>query len=113
MPAESGARLKHVNDAPEFIAPMNATLVAAPFDAPDWLFETKWDGFRVEAIADNGRVRSLTRGGLDAARYFGAFLEPPTWIAARQAIVDGEVIAMDEAGEPAFAPPQPGPKGRV
>jgi bifunctional non-homologous end joining protein LigD len=98
---------------PAFIPPMNATLVAAPFDNPDWLFEVKWDGFRVETIVDNGVVRTLTRGGLDAARYFGSFLEPPTWIAARQAIVDGEVIAVDESGEPDFARLQSGIKGRV
>ena len=98
---------------PAFISPMNATLVAAPFDDPNWLFEVKWDGFRVETIVDNGAVRSLTRGGLDAARYFGSFLEPPTWIAAKQAIVDGEVIAVDEAGEPDFALLQSGIKGRV
>src|SRR5687768_13646661 len=73
---------------PAFIPPMNATLVAAPFDDPEWLFEVKWDGFRVETIVDEGRVRPLTRGGLDATRYFGSFLEPQTWIAARQAIVD-------------------------
>src|SRR5215212_6826481 len=98
---------------PMFIAPMNATLVAAPFDNPDWLFEVKWDGFRVETIVNEGAVRTLTRGGLDAARYFGSFLQPPTWIAARQAIVDGEVIAVDEAGEPDFARLQAGIKGRV
>jgi bifunctional non-homologous end joining protein LigD len=98
---------------PAFIAPMNATLVAAPFDDPNWLFEVKWDGFRVETIVDQGGVRTLTRGGLDAARYFGTFLEPPTWIAARQAIVDGEVIAVDESGEPDFARLQSGIKGRV
>src|SRR6188768_2546935 len=92
---------------------MNATLVAAPFDDPEWLFEVKWDGFRVEAIVDKGRVRPLTRGGLDAGRYFGSFLEPATWIAAQQAIVDGEVIAVDEAGEPDFARLQAGIKGRV
>src|SRR6188508_2316648 len=92
---------------------MNATLVAAPFDDPEWLFEVKWDGFRVEAIVDKGRVRPLTRGGLDATRYFGSFLEPPTWIAAKQAIVDGEVIAVDEAGEPDFARLQTGIKGRA
>jgi bifunctional non-homologous end joining protein LigD len=98
---------------PEFIPPMNATLVAAPFDDPDWLFEVKWDGFRVETIVDNGQVRALTRGGLDATRYFGTFLEPPTWIAAKQAIVDGEVIAVDDVGEPDFARLQSGIKGRV
>jgi len=99
---------------PAFIPPMNATLVAAPFDDPDWLFEVKWDGFRVEAVVGDGAVKLWTRGGLDAgARYFGTFLEPPTWIAARQAIVDGEVIALGDAGEPDFARLQAGIKGRA
>ena len=90
-------------DVPSFIPPMLATLVAAPFDDPDWLFEVKWDGFRVEAVVEGGAVRLWTRGQQDAARYFGPFLEPPTWISARQAIVDGEVIALDDRGEPDFA----------
>ena len=98
---------------PAFIPPMNATLVAAPFENPDWQFEVKWDGFRVETIVDGDQVRPMTRGGLDAGRYFGSFLEPPTWIEAKQAIVDGEVIAVDEAGEPDFARLQSGIKGRA
>ncbi len=36
---------------PTFIPPMLASLVAAPFDDPDWSIEIKWDGFRVEAVA--------------------------------------------------------------
>ena len=86
-----------------FIDPMLATLVAAPFDDPDWLFEIKWDGFRVETVVDRGQVRLWTRGRQDAARYFGPFLDPPDWIAAERAIVDGEVIALDDRGEPDFA----------
>ena len=82
---------------------MLATLVGAPFDHPDWQFEVKWDGFRVEAVVADGGVRLWTRGQQDAARYFGPFLEPPTWITARNAIVDGEVIALDAHGEPDFA----------
>ena len=88
---------------PTFIPPMLATLVAAPFDDPDCQFEVKWDGFRVEAVVEGGTVRLWTRGQQDAARYFGPFLEPPTWISARHAIVDGEVIALDDRGEPDFA----------
>ena len=88
---------------PEFISPMLATLVGAPFDDPDWLFEVKWDGFRVEAVVDNGAVSLWTRGEQDASRYFGPFLDAPTWIGARQAVVDGEVIALDDRGEPDFA----------
>jgi bifunctional non-homologous end joining protein LigD len=88
---------------PDFVPPMLATLVAAPFDDPDWTFEIKWDGFRVETVIDAGNVRMWTRGRQDAARYFGLFLDPPDWIAATQAIVDGEVIALDDRGEPDFA----------
>ncbi len=97
---------------PSFIPPMLATLVGAPFDDPDWLFEVKWDGFRVEAVVDGGSVELWTRGQQDASRYFGPFLEPPTWLDARSAIVDGEVIALDEHGEPDFALLQARIKGR-
>jgi bifunctional non-homologous end joining protein LigD len=87
---------------PDFIDPMLATLVAAPFDDPDFLYETKWDGFRVQAVVRDGGVRIWTRGRKDAEGYFGPFLDPPTWIEATEAIVDGEVIALDDAGEPSF-----------
>jgi bifunctional non-homologous end joining protein LigD len=97
---------------PSFIPPMLATLVGAPFDDPGWLFEVKWDGFRVEAIVDRDTVRLWTRGEQDASRYFGPFLDPPTWIDARHAIVDGEVIALDERGEPDFALLQARIKGK-
>ena len=82
---------------------MLATLVAAPFDGPDWLFEVKWDGFRVEAVVDAGSVSIWTRGEQDARGYFDDFLAPPDWIGARTAVVDGEVIALDDGGEPDFA----------
>src|SRR5688572_19132166 len=88
---------------PEFIPPMLATLVAAPFDDPNWQFEVKWDGFRVEAVIDRDDVRLWTRGQQDAGRYFGPFLAPPTWLQARSAVVDGEVIALDGRDEPDFA----------
>ena len=97
---------------PTFIQPMLATLVGAPFDDPDWLFEVKWDGFRVEAVVDHGAVGLWTRGEQDASRYFGAFLDPPTWLDARDAVVDGEVIALDDHGEPDFALLQARIKGR-
>jgi bifunctional non-homologous end joining protein LigD len=92
---------------------MLATLHGAPFDDPSWIFEVKWDGFRVEAVVDGASVALWTRGEQDAAaRYFGPFLEPPTWIDAASAVVDGEVIALDDRGEPDFALLQARIKGR-
>lgn len=87
---------------PDFIEPMLATLVAGPFDDPAFLFEPKWDGFRVQAVIRDGTIRTWTRGGKEAEGYFGPFLAPPTWIAATEAIVDGEVVGLDAAGEPSF-----------
>ncbi|HWP63729.1 MAG TPA: DNA ligase D, partial [Candidatus Binatia bacterium] len=88
---------------PAFVPPMLATLAEQPFDDPDWCFEVKWDGFRVEAVVDGEAVRLYTRNGHDAAAYFPRLLPPPAaWLRAREAILDGEVVALDAAGRPDF-----------
>lgn len=88
---------------PDFIPPMRATLADSAFDDPDWLFEIKWDGYRVEAVIRDGRARLWTRNQQDAARYFPDLAGPADWIEAREAIVDGEVVALDDAGRPSFS----------
>jgi bifunctional non-homologous end joining protein LigD len=88
---------------PEFVPPMRATLATDAFDDPDWLFEVKWDGYRVEAVVRDGKVKLWTRRKQDAAVYFPTLTGPPTWIEAREAIVDGEVVAVDERGRPSFS----------
>jgi bifunctional non-homologous end joining protein LigD len=95
-----------------FVAPMLATLVRDPFDDPDWLFEIKWDGFRVEACISGGEIALFTRGGQDAKRYFGDILGPADWLAADEAVIDGELVALDESGGSDFALLQRGIGGR-
>src|SRR6185436_13400438 len=85
-----------------FIQPMLATLATNAFDDPDWLFEIKWDGYRLQAVVQDGTVRTFTRRGLDGATYFPGLLANPSWIAAQTAVVDGEVVAVDEQGVPDF-----------
>jgi bifunctional non-homologous end joining protein LigD len=90
---------------PDYIEPMAATLSTRPFRDEDWLFEIKWDGYRVEAVVRDGRARLFTRRGNDAETYFPGLLSPASWIdggAAGQSIVDGEIVALDEAGVPSF-----------
>ena len=87
---------------PAFIEPMLATLASRPFSDPDWLFEIKWDGYRVQAVVRDGKVRLWTRNRHDAEAYFPGLLSPPSWLDAREAIVDGEVVALDAAGRPDF-----------
>ncbi len=87
---------------PTNIEPMLATLASKPFSDPDWLFEIKWDGYRLQAVVADRKVRTWTRNLRDAATYFPRLLAAPTWIEAREAIVDGEVMALDDAGRPDF-----------
>ena len=91
--------------APAFIPPMLATPVEAAFDDPDWLFELKLDGFRVQAIVRDGEARLWTRNHKDAATYFPAFaaLPPADWIGLADAVVDGEMVALDPNGRPDFS----------
>jgi bifunctional non-homologous end joining protein LigD len=88
---------------PDRVEPMLATLATKPFSDPDWLFEIKWDGYRVQAVVRDGKVKLWTRSLKDGETYFPKLLSPPTWIDAREAIVDGEVVALDEAGRPDFS----------
>jgi bifunctional non-homologous end joining protein LigD len=88
---------------PDRIEPMLATLATKAFTDPDWLFEIKWDGYRVEAVIRDGKAKLWTRSLKDAETYFPNLLSPPTWIDAREAIVDGEVVALDDEGRPDFS----------
>jgi bifunctional non-homologous end joining protein LigD len=89
---------------PDFIDPMKATLADRPFTDPDWLFELKLDGYRVEAVVAGRRVQLWTRNKQDGARYFPDLAAAaPSWIRAETAIVDGEVVALNEDGEPSFS----------
>ena len=93
-----------VSGPPRFIEPMLATLADRAFDDEDWLFEIKWDGYRVQAVVADGEVRIFTRNGHDAATYFPRLLASPrTWLNATEAILDGEVVALDEQGRPDFS----------
>ena len=86
-----------------FVKPMLATAADAAFDDPDWLFELKLDGYRTQAVVRDGTMRLWTRNRKDAATYFPDFAAaPPHWIAADDAIVDGEMVALDPDGRPDF-----------
>ena len=88
---------------PAFIPPMAATLTDKGFTDDDWLFEIKWDGYRIEAVVRDGTARIFTRNGNDGETYFPRLLTKATWIEAQEAIVDGEVVAIGEDGLPDFS----------
>ena len=88
---------------PGFIPPMAAILTDRGFRDEDWLFEIKWDGYRIEAVVKDGTARIYTRNGNDGEAYFPKLLTKATWIEAQEAIVDGEVVAIGEDGLPDFS----------
>jgi len=86
---------------PAGIRPMLATLVDEPFDREGWLFEIKWDGYRVLAELHGGRVRLLSRNGKLLNQRF-----PPIAESLKQlpfnVLLDGEAVVVDENGRADF-----------
>ncbi len=87
---------------PQSVDFMKATLVDAPFDDDAWLFEIKWDGVRVLSCVDGERVSLRTRRLENAGERYPPLLAVPQAIRAKQAILDGEVVAYDGDGRPSF-----------
>ena len=87
---------------PSAIHPMLATLVDKPFDNPQWLFEIKWDGYRSVAFLD-GKARLVSRNQNEMTGQYPELRDLPGYVRARTAILDGEIVALDEAGRPSFS----------
>src|SRR5215475_9917279 len=82
---------------PKHLQPMLATLTDAPFDDPDWVFETKWDGFRMVSCSERGTVTLYSRNGKivsDSYRQVAQALEQ----IEHDVVIDGELVALDEHG---------------
>src|SRR2546421_6411061 len=101
VPAAGAARM------PAAIRPMLATLVDDPFSDPQWIFETKWDGFRSICFISGGKARFVSRNQIEMTPQYPELYDIAKQIAARQAILDGEIVALDEQGMPRFQLLQP------
>ena len=88
---------------PTVIHPMLATPAAKAFDNPDWLFEIKWDGYRAVAFIEDGLVRLVSRSQNDLTAQFPELGSLPQFVKAERAILDGEIVALDDEGSPSFS----------
>jgi len=88
---------------PTVIHPMLATPTDKAFDNPDWLFEIKWDGYRAIAFIEDGRVRLVSRNQNDLTAQFSELGSLPQFVKAQRAILDGEIVALDDEGRPSFS----------
>jgi len=88
---------------PTAIYPMLAESITEPFDGADWLFEIKWDGYRAVAFIENGKVRLVSRNQNELTARYPELKDMPDFVKARNAILDGEVVALDEEGKASFS----------
>jgi bifunctional non-homologous end joining protein LigD len=88
---------------PHHIHPMLATLVDAAFNDPEWLYEIKWDGYRAVAFIEDGKVRLVSRNQNDLTPQYPELAQLDRYVRAREAIIDGEVCALDDEGRPSFS----------
>jgi bifunctional non-homologous end joining protein LigD len=94
------------------VAPMLATLVDAPFDDDDWVFELKWDGIRaICTVGEDGHVVALSRNDKDLLPRFPALGGLAKALRKKPAIVDGEVVVLDAEGRSSFQALQRGGHG--
>jgi bifunctional non-homologous end joining protein LigD len=87
---------------PASLSPMLATLVERPFSDPGWLFEIKWDGARTLAWVEDGAVRLRSRAGNEVTRQYPELATLAQHINAKSALVDGEIVVLDEKGRSEF-----------
>jgi bifunctional non-homologous end joining protein LigD len=90
-----------VGPMPHRIKPMLATLAKEPFDHPDWVFEVKWDGYRAIAEITDGDVALYSRNLISLNKKFPSVTEPLGKLRF-DAVLDGEIVVVDDLGHPDF-----------
>jgi bifunctional non-homologous end joining protein LigD len=85
-----------------FIEAMKAKLVEKPPAIGDWIYELKFDGIRLIAVKKDEKVSLLSRNQNELAERFPEIVEAVTNLPARECVIDGEVVTLDEEGRSSF-----------
>lgn len=89
--------MSRTSTLPKRLQPMLATLTDAPFDDPGWVFEDKYDGFRMIAEIKNGKVALYSRNGKIISRSYIEVAKALEGVDA-DAVIDGELVAIGKDG---------------
>ncbi len=93
---------------PARVAPMMATLAESlPAHDERWAYEMKWDGVRAVVHVDGGRPTAWSRTDIDITDTYPELRAMAESMGATQAVLDGELVALDPAGRPSFELLQP------
>ncbi|SAL03835.1 ATP dependent DNA ligase [Caballeronia arationis] len=87
---------------PESIAPQLATLARRPPASGDWLYEIKFDGYRLMCRVEQGTAKLITRGGHDWTEKMRTLATAIDGLPVENAWLDGEVVVLTESGVPDF-----------
>ncbi|MBK6264357.1 DNA ligase D [Marivirga sp. S37H4] len=88
-------------DPGSFIKPMLASPTKEIFDSPDWIYELKWDGYRILAHISEGKASLYSRNGLNYSQKFRPITYELSSI-PHEVVLDGEVVIVNEEGLPDF-----------
>jgi len=89
-------------EMPSSITPMLAVLAKSLPVGPEWVFEPKWDGVRALCLVRDGRTRVIGRSGRAVDEQYPEVGELARHLDAESAVIDGEIVALDENGRPNF-----------
>src|SRR5882762_7191671 len=92
----------HSAPIPREVSVTLAKIADKVFSDPNWLFEIKWDGIRTVAFVENGGVRLFSRSKRDVTAEFPEFQDLAKHLRAGTAILDGEIVTLDENGRSDF-----------
>src|SRR5688572_26184543 len=98
MPRQSSK----LDATPRFIPPMLLKLVTALPEGEHWRYEVKWDGYRTIAVIERGKARLWSRNERDLGKRFQVLVEAFSRLSTQNAVLDGEVVVLDDAGMPDF-----------
>ena len=84
------------------VPPMKSTLGTLPTEDDLWAYEIKWDGYRTLAFVDDGRVRLQSSNLLDVTRRYPEIQPLAAELGEHRAVLDGELVVVDERGRPRF-----------
>jgi bifunctional non-homologous end joining protein LigD len=87
---------------PAALRPMKPETRERPFNHPGWVFELKYDGFRMVAAGGAGEARLFYKSGHDASRIFPELATAVAALPFRGVILDGEAVVLDDQGRPSF-----------
>jgi bifunctional non-homologous end joining protein LigD len=86
---------------PDFVEPMKAQLVDS-IRPGDWLYEIKYDGYRALALRGGNETRILSRNQKDLGKKFTKIRDAIAALDVQDAIIDGEIVALDDKGRSSF-----------